>query len=144
MKITVINSGKIKEPFASIAKSYHKRSRAFVKLDELSLKDDSKFEAKLLSLKEKLNARLILLDERGITMSSRDFAGFLKKKELQSENLLFVTGPADGFSDEIKQTADSLFSLSSFTLAHDFANALFAEVLYRSLSIKANHPYHRD
>ncbi len=143
MKIIIVGSGKIKDPFASIAERYFKRMSVFADIERISFKDNKNFEEKLVRVKERSKSALILLDESGKTFSSREFADFLIKKELSSEKLLFAIGPADGFSNYAKNKADMLLSLSSFTFAHDFASAIFAEVLYRGLSIKAGHPYHR-
>ncbi len=144
MKITVLSCGKIKEPFLSIANEYFKRSQRFAKVEDLFYKESIDYEEKVVELKNKLKAKLILLDEKGWEPNSRDFAGFLSKSELDGNNLLFVLGCADGHSDSIKENADKLLSLSKLTFPHDFAAAIFAESLYRALSIKAGHPYHRE
>ncbi len=143
MHIIVLSAGKTKAPFDSIAVEYYRRASGFAKIESLTLKDDASFEDKILHLKDRRGAKLILLDEAGENLDSVSFARMLENSELHSEKLLFAIGPADGFSKALKRKADFLLSLSSFTFPHDFVVAIFAEVLYRSLSIKAGHPYHR-
>jgi 23S rRNA (pseudouridine1915-N3)-methyltransferase len=59
-------------------------------------------------------------------------------------NPAFVIGGADGLSDEVKQRASKLISLSALTLPHQLVRVVLAEQLYRAWSILARHPYHRE
>ncbi len=142
MKITIVSAGKPKEPFLSIFKEYTKRSGRFIKIEYLFLKDNKDFETKILNKKK--GRLLILLDENGKEYSSKQFADFLIKEEQLGKELLFVIGSTNGHSKELKENADFLISLSRFTFPHEFALAIFSEVLYRSISIKFAHPYHRE
>ena len=56
----------------------------------------------------------------------------------------FVIGGADGLSDEVRERATRLVSLSSLTLPHALVRVVLAEQLYRAWSILARHPYHRE
>lgn len=86
---------------------------------------------------------LILLDEGGRHFSSRDFAGFMEKRMLAgTRRLVFVIGGAWGFSDEIYRRADSKISLSKMTFSHQMVRLIFAEQLYRAMTILKNEPYH--
>jgi len=53
-------------------------------------------------------------------------------------------GGADGLSDEVKDRASKLISLSALTLPHQLVRVVVAEQLYRAWSILARHPYHRE
>jgi len=119
-----------------------KRANAFANVELKELKDNNLYEQKLLELTKK--GRLILLDEKGKEFTSKEFANFLQKSILDAVNLYFAIGPTDGFSEEIKQKASLLFALSKLTIAHELAALFFSEALYRSLSINAGHPYHRE
>ncbi len=89
--------------------------------------------------------RLILLDENGKQMTSRDFSAFLEKQMMTgSRRLVFVIGGAWGFSDEVYKRADVKLSLSSMTFSHQMARLLFTEQLYRAMTILKNEPYHND
>jgi 23S rRNA (pseudouridine1915-N3)-methyltransferase len=77
----------------------------------------------------------ILLDEKGETLSSTQFAQKLER---------FMIGAADGFDDAARDEADLLFSFGRATWPHLLARAMLAEQLFRATSILANHPYHRE
>jgi len=88
---------------------------------------------------------LILLDERGKTYSSEDFAAFLNHKlQLSYRRLIFLIGGAYGFPPAIYQRADSRLSLSKMTFSHQMVRLFLAEQLYRAMSILNNEPYHNS
>ncbi|HQT43953.1 MAG TPA: 23S rRNA (pseudouridine(1915)-N(3))-methyltransferase RlmH [Halothiobacillus sp.] len=76
------------------------------------------------------NAWRIICDERGQPWSGRDVA--------------VVVGGADGLTDQLRCSADRLWSLSKLTLPHPLVRVLLAEQLYRAWSLLNNHPYHRE
>lgn len=88
---------------------------------------------------------LVLLDEKGKQMTSRDLAAFVQKQMLAGIRRLFVViGGAYGFSDAVYQRADFKISLSKMTFSHQMVRLIFAEQLYRAHSILNNEPYHHD
>ncbi len=88
---------------------------------------------------------LILLDEGGKTFSSRGFSDFLQKQMLSGvRRLVFVIGGAWGFSEEVSQRAGKKISLSQMTFSHQMVRLIFAEQLYRALTILKGEPYHHD
>jgi len=92
----------------------------------------------------RLPGRLVLLDEAGPSISSEGFAEWLNSAHLDSNPTNLAVGPADGFSDELKQSADQLISLSELTLTHEMAAALLMEQLYRASEIIRGSAYHRN
>lgn len=87
---------------------------------------------------------VVLLDERGPTMSSEAFAQWLGRERDQGRQLLiFAIGPGDGWSADARQRAGSTLSLGPMTLAHELARVVLCEQIYRALTILAGHPYHR-
>lgn len=86
---------------------------------------------------------LILLDERGRSLSSEGFAIYLDKKLQQSQRrLIFLIGGAYGFSDALYERAKDQLSLSSMTFSHQMVRLFFMEQLYRAMTILRNEPYH--
>jgi 23S rRNA (pseudouridine1915-N3)-methyltransferase len=86
-----------------------------------------------------------LLDEKGIQMTSRQFAAFLQKKMASGiKELVFVIGGPYGFSDEVYEQADSKISLSKMTFSHQLARLLCMEQFYRAFTIFKGEPYHND
>ena len=86
-----------------------------------------------------------LLDEKGSEHTSMEFASWLQKR-LNSgvRRLVFVTGGAYGFSQEVYRRADEKLSLSRMTFSHQIVRAIFAEQLYRAFTILRNEPYHHQ
>jgi 23S rRNA (pseudouridine1915-N3)-methyltransferase len=54
----------------------------------------------------------------------------------------FVVGGAYGLSEQVRERADLLLSLSPMTFPHQLVRVLFAEQLYRALAILKGSPYH--
>ncbi len=87
---------------------------------------------------------LVLLDERGKQLSSRQFSDKLNEWQAAGKDLAFVIGGPDGVSTDVQRRADFCWSLSKLTLPHGLARVLFSEQLYRAWSLASGHPYHRD
>ena len=87
---------------------------------------------------------VILLDERGSQLSSRDLAVRLGAWQTNGADLVFVIGGPDGVSSAVQGRANFAWSLSRLTLPHGLARVLVAEQLYRAWSLTTGHPYHRD
>lgn len=87
----------------------------------------------------------ICLDERGKTLSSREFAGALQSFQDQgARHASFLIGGADGLAKDLRAEADLVVSFGRMTLPHMLARTVLAEQLYRAATILAGHPYHRD
>ncbi len=142
MRIKLIVVGKMHQPFLGLVEQYLKQCRRFQVVVELvEFKEDKKVEEKILLKAEK--DFLILLDENGQEKTSRELAKFFEEKMMDGRDLALVIGGADGHSEELKQRADFLLSLSRLILPHELATVVCAETVYRSLSILKGHPYHR-
>jgi 23S rRNA (pseudouridine1915-N3)-methyltransferase len=88
---------------------------------------------------------VVLLDERGKELKTAEFAEWLEKKLSGSiKRIVFIIGGAWGFSDEVYSRADFMLSLSKMTFPHQLVRLLFAEQLYRALTIIKGEPYHHD
>jgi 23S rRNA (pseudouridine1915-N3)-methyltransferase len=88
---------------------------------------------------------VVLLDEKGKYFASRELASFMEKQMLSgAKNLFFVIGGAYGFSDAVYQRAGVKMSLSRMTFSHQMVRLIFAEQLYRAMTIINNEPYHHD
>lgn len=89
--------------------------------------------------------RIVMLDETGQVLPSRDLAATLEKwRDSGVREARFLIGAADGFDDAQRASADLLLSFGRATWPHLLARAMLAEQLYRATSILANHPYHRE
>jgi 23S rRNA (pseudouridine1915-N3)-methyltransferase len=89
-------------------------------------------------------ARVVVLDERGISLSTQALATRLTDWQLSGGDVALVIGGPDGIEPAFRQSAHERIRLSDLTLPHAFARVLLIEQLYRAWSINANHPYHRE
>lgn len=89
-------------------------------------------------------ARIVVLDERGTTLTTMALAGRLKDWQLGGGDVALVIGGPDGIDPAFRQLAHERIRLSDLTLPHAFARVLLIEQLYRAWSVNANHPYHRE
>lgn len=88
---------------------------------------------------------VILLDERGKELTSREFAAFIDRKMVSGlKRLVFVIGGPYGFSQEVYQRADGKISLSRMTFSHEMVRLFFIEQVYRAMTILRGEPYHHD
>jgi 23S rRNA (pseudouridine1915-N3)-methyltransferase len=86
---------------------------------------------------------LVLLDSRGRTFSSEQFADWLRRERDQgTQRLVFAVGPASGWSEPARMRAGLLLSLGPMTLPHELAAVVLAEQIYRAFTIIEGHPYH--
>lgn len=88
--------------------------------------------------------RIVVLDERGTSLSTVALAAKLRDWQLQSDDVSLVIGGPDGLDPGLRQAAHERIRLSDLTLPHAFVRVLLIEQLYRAWSINANHPYHRE
>lgn len=88
---------------------------------------------------------VVLLDERGTIFSSMQFANYIEKKtHTVSKKLVFVIGGPYGFSKKVYESASEKISLSKMTFSHQMIRLIFAEQLYRAMTILNNEPYHHE
>ncbi len=101
-------------------------------------------EAELLRKAVPAGARLALLDERGKTLSSLEFARLLARwRDDGAQDTAFVIGGADGIDPALRAEADIALSFGPMVWPHMLARVMLAEQLYRAASILAGAPYHR-
>jgi 23S rRNA (pseudouridine1915-N3)-methyltransferase len=157
MNITLLMIGNTSEAFVQDGyEVFMKRLKHYIKVKEViipDIKDRKHLNAEQIKEKEavlileKLTAGnySVLLDERGKEFSSVEFAGFLQKTmNAGTRELFFIIGGAYGVAESVKQKADLIVSLSRMTFTHQFIRLLFAEQLYRAMTILKNEPYHNE
>ena len=89
-------------------------------------------------------ARLVGLDERGRDFTTAQFAARVREWLDSGSPTAFLIGGPDGLDPQIKRECELLVRLSSLTLPHALARAVFTEQLYRAASLLTGHPYHRN
>lgn len=102
-------------------------------------------EAEKILAKLKPDDQLVLLDEKGKTFNSVQFAQFIEQRENQSvKKLIFLIGGAYGFDEKIYARANHQLSLSAMTFSHQLIRLIFMEQLYRAYTILHGFPYHNE
>ncbi len=86
---------------------------------------------------------VVALDEKGKRISSVQLAGKLDQWRMDSTNVVFLVGGADGLGKDVRRRANETVSLSELTLPHYMVRVILAEALYRAWTIHVGHPYHR-
>lgn len=90
-------------------------------------------------------AGLVLLDERGRSESSEDFAASIADwRDRGRRDMAVAIGGADGHGEELRSAADRLISFGRMTWPHQLVRIMASEQLYRAATILAGHPYHRS
>ncbi len=157
MKIIIVVIGKTDEAYLNtgIAK-YLDRIKHYIPLEmkvipdlkntkSLSEEQQKNKEGELILQQIQPTDKLVLLDEEGKVFSSRAFASFMEQKLLLGiKRLVFVIGGPYGFSEDVYKRATAKVSLSKMTFSHQMVRLIFAEQLYRSMTILKNQPYHHD
>ena len=92
----------------------------------------------------KPNELLIVLDEKGKTVTTQFLSKSIKNWQLQGDDVAIIIGGADGLSQKIKDRAFQSWSLSGLTFPHPLVRVIIVEQIYRAYSLIANHPYHRE
>jgi 23S rRNA (pseudouridine1915-N3)-methyltransferase len=138
MLLHVIARGKIgRSPEGELVERYCKRITWPLKLTELP-ESGGRIPEPLTPF------RIVLLDERGDSVSSEDFAGLLRDwRDNGIREARFLIGAADGHSRAERDAADRLLAFGHATWPHLLARAMLLEQLFRATSILAGHPYHR-
>ena len=157
MKIKLIVIGKTKSKFLIEGENeYQKRLKHYCKFSELiisDIKNGGKLSKKVLKEKEgnlilesiKNNDYVVLLDDKGLTLSSIGFAEFLNMKMVSStKELVFIVGGAFGFSENVYKRANTKLSLSKMTFSHQMVRMIFKEQLYRAFTILKGEKYHHE
>ncbi|WP_299985530.1 23S rRNA (pseudouridine(1915)-N(3))-methyltransferase RlmH [uncultured Pontibacter sp.] len=157
MKIKLIAIGKTDEAFLEEGiQKYMKRLKHYHPFEFIiipDIKQGGKFteenlkeaEGKLLLQKLQDGDHVVLLDEKGKTFTSTEYAHFLQKKlNSVTTNLVFIIGGAYGFSPAIYERANDKISLSKMTFSHQMVRLFFVEQLYRGFTILRGEKYHHD
>ena len=88
---------------------------------------------------------VVLLDEKGKSLDSVNFAKYIISKRSSSfKRFVFVIGGPFGISEEVYSKGNEKIALSSMTFSHQMVRLFFLEQLYRTNTILNNEPYHNQ
>ena len=92
--------------------------------------------------KKKSSTYIVILEENGKNLNTEQFKDIIFNS--YAKKIIFLIGGTNGFKKNVLEKADITISLSNMTLTHSFAAILLSEQIYRSVTIKIGHPYHRE
>jgi 23S rRNA (pseudouridine1915-N3)-methyltransferase len=154
MKIVLFNLATAKEAWADEAARLYVKKISHFNIFEIqnlkpkkSSRDESaqkkKDESELILSSLTSDDFVILFDERGKNFSSEEFS---KKLEMilssSKKRAVFIIGGAYGVSDEVRQRAQLVVSLSPMVMNHLLAQTVALEQIYRAFTILKKLPYH--
>ena len=87
---------------------------------------------------------VICCDERGKNISSPEFSEVLSKAFSNGRNVVILIGGAYGFTDEVREKSDFVWSFSKLVFPHRIARVMVAEQIYRASQIAIGVPYHHE
>ncbi|MBR6423729.1 MAG: 23S rRNA (pseudouridine(1915)-N(3))-methyltransferase RlmH [Bacteroidales bacterium] len=140
MRVKLLLTGKTNERYLREGMAlYTERIGHYVPFEVLEVTDDQ-------ILKNiRPGDHVVLLDERGQSFSSVDWARNLEQKAAHlPKDLVFVIGGAYGFSQEQYARGNELLSLSRMTMSHQLVRLVFLEQLYRAMTIIKGEHYHHE
>ncbi len=154
MKIAIVAIGKLgRSPEADLVRLYAERATAAgralglgpVEVIEVEGRKPGKgSEAEALSA-HLADSRVIACDERGRARSSRDIATEIGRlRDDGVRRLVFLIGGADGLDPDLRARAQDTLAFGPQTWPHALARVMLAEQVYRSVTLLAGGPYHRD
>ena len=86
---------------------------------------------------------LVLLDEKGRSLSSGGLATFLQTRANEStKRIVFLIGGAYGVDEMVKKRANFCWSLSTLVFPYQLVRLILSEQLYRAATILRNEKYH--
>ena len=154
MKLEFIFIGKTTEAYLNEGiKTYLNRLVNYLPANVLTLPaSTSKIRERIIDEESKLILSkilprdfLVLLDENGKELTSRQLSAFIEKQMLAGTNrMLLITGGAYGVSEELKKKVHFLLSASKFTFTHQMIRLILTEQVYRAMTILRNESYHHD
>jgi 23S rRNA (pseudouridine1915-N3)-methyltransferase len=157
MKITLLTVGKTEDAYLKEGiEKYVKRLKHYTKLEiaelpelkntkALTQEQQKSKEAELILKKITPLDHVVLLDEKGMELSSTLFAGYIDKRQINSaSHIIFIVGGPYGFDASVHQRANDKLSLSRMTFSHQMVRLFFIEQLYRAFTIIKGEPYHHS
>jgi 23S rRNA (pseudouridine1915-N3)-methyltransferase len=155
MKVVIVSVGRVRQSFIKEGEGeYLQRLKGTfpVELCELGLEAPESMSPSEVQEREAVEALkkvqgydyLVVLDERGKSISSPDFSKFLQgRMNAGTRSLCFVIGGAFGFSEKVRQEADYILSLSALTMPHQLTRLVLLEQIYRAHTILRGIRYHK-
>ncbi|TBH20819.1 23S rRNA (pseudouridine(1915)-N(3))-methyltransferase RlmH [Thermus thermamylovorans] len=136
MRLRVVAVGRPRLPYARLGvEEYAGRIGRYAPLEILFVREPGGL------LPKAEGYRKVVLDEGGSLFTTAELYRVFRGWE--GERVAFLVGGAEGHPQAVRERADLLLALSPLTLQHELALLVLLEQLYRLLTLRAGHPYHR-
>jgi 23S rRNA (pseudouridine1915-N3)-methyltransferase len=159
MRIVIAAVGRLKQgPERELAERYRKRaadagrSVGLAAFDVIEIRESRADNVARRMLEESIaianvipdRAVIVILDERGESVSSASFAGHLQAWRTQDRPAaVFMIGGADGLAPSLRERASLAIAFGTATWPHQLVRIMLLEQLYRAVTMLSGHPYHR-
>ena len=154
MRLVVAVVGRPRDPdLASAIRGYESRAARYWPLDVREVREEPARgsppelvrakEGDRLLMTAPPGSQLVACDEAGDALTSHQFADWLQATRERARDVTFFIGGAYGLAPTVRERADRLLSLASWTLPHELARLVLAEQLYRAGTIVRREPYHK-
>jgi len=138
------------DEFDKLSKEFIKMCSKYAKVEVYSIFNKNISKAQTIGEKEAkesytkvyepyLSGFNIALDVLGTKVDSFEFSNIITNHS----EINFFIGGAFGFEKEFLKKCNKTISLSSITMAHKVVTLVLLEQVFRGLSIRHNHPYHK-
>ena len=159
MRIVVAAVGRLKRgPEVELSERYRERAVksgrgiGLRSLDIVEIAESRARDAQRRMLEESIalanvipdGAATVLLDPRGEALDSNSFVKRLRGWNDGGRDAVFVIGGPDGLAPTLSEKADLHLAFGALTWPHQLVRIMLLEQIYRSVTIMAGHPYHRE
>ena len=133
------NSGE----FATLIAEYEKRLRKPFDI-AWEFVDEEKLTKRLSDWPFDGREFVICCDERGENISSDEYSQRLEKAFVSGREVVILIGGAYGFSEEVREKSNFVWSFSKLVFPHIIARLIVAEQTYRAQEIARGGKYHHE
>lgn len=153
MRLRVIWVGKTRNKhLKALIDDYLQRIEWFARCEVVEIRDSEarkveegiEDESKRIKRRLRTSGLTILLDNKGLELSSAEIAEEIRRWQLESvKEITFIIGGFGGVSDEVARQVNARWSLSRLTMTHEFVRVLLLEQIYRGYTIVHGLPYQK-
>lgn len=153
MHVDVAVVGRMRDPLAAAVAEYEARASRYWTLAVHEVREESarassadvvrRKEGDRLLERVPSSAQLVVCDERGVSLTSEQFASWLGERRDRAQDVAFAIGGAYGLDAPLRSRASLVLALAHWTLPHELARLVLAEQLYRAGTLLRGEPYHK-
>jgi 23S rRNA (pseudouridine1915-N3)-methyltransferase len=145
-RIVFVSLGKFKSSeYEALFYDYVKRVSRYINTEIKDIKIPKDEPEHIEKIKNKIidsykGTKTVVLTERGVNITSRDFADWIQKQE---GTVSVIVGSSWGLIKEVEESANLKLSFGKLTFPHEAVRVLSAEQVYRAFTIIKGEGYHK-